>query len=118
MRALHGNWFYVAVITNGLVGLWGLGLLALKKRVTKVFNWATGVAIVAMLVQVGLGLLVYQQGHRPGNDFHLFYGFVILFSFTFAYLYRAQMGKRPALSWGLLLLFVMGLGLRAWSNVN
>lgn len=118
MRSLHGNWFYVAVISNGLVGLWGLGLLALKKPVTKVFHWATGVAVAAMLVQVGLGLLVYQQGFRAANDFHVFYGFVILFTLTFAYLYRAQMSKRPALSWGLLLLFVMGLGLRAWSNVS
>ncbi len=118
MRALHGNWFYVAVISNGVVGLWGIALLVLKKKVDRSFNWATGVAVVAMLIQVGLGLLVYQQGHRPANDFHLFYGFVILFTFTFAYLYRAQMSKRPALSWGLLLLFVMGLGLRAWSNVN
>ncbi len=118
MRALHGNWFYVAVISNGVVGLWGIALLVLKKKVNRSFNWATGIAVVAMLVQVGLGLLVYQQGHRPANDFHLFYGFVILFTFTFAYVYRAQMSKRPALSWGLLLLFVMGLGLRAWSNVN
>ena len=118
MRSLHGNWFYVAVISNGLVGLWGLGLLALKKPVTKMFSRATGVAVVAMLIQVGLGLLVYQQGYRAANDFHIFYGFVILFTFTFAYLYRIQMSRRPALSWGLLLLFVMGLGLRAWSNVN
>ena len=71
-----------------------------------------------MLIQVGLGLLVFQQGHRPVNDFHLFYGFVILFTFSFAYLYRYQMSKRPALSRGFLLLFVMGLGLRAWSNVS
>ena len=118
MRALHGNWFFVAVISNGLVGLWGIVLLVLKRSVGRAFNWATGVAVVAMLIQVGLGLLVYQQGHRPANDFHLFYGFVILFTFTFAYLYRAQMSKRPALSWGLMLLFVMGLGLRAWSNVS
>ncbi len=118
MRALHGNWFYVAVISNGLVGLWGVGLVAFKRSVNRVFNWATGAAVVAMLVQVGLGLLVYRQGYRPTNDFHLFYGFVILFAFTFAYLYRTQMSKRPALSWGLLLLFVMGLGLRAWSNVS
>ena len=118
MRALHENWFFVAVISNGLVGLWGIVLLVLKRSVGRAFNWATGVAVVAMLIQVGLGLLVYQQGHRPANDFHLFYGFVILFTFTFAYLYRAQMSKRPALSWGLMLLFVMGLGLRAWSNVS
>ena len=118
MRALHGNWFYVAVISNGLVGLWGIALLVLKRSVNRAFSWATGVAVVAMLIQVGLGLLVFQQGHRPANDFHLFYGFVILFTFSFAYLYRDQMSKRPALSRGFLLLFVMGLGLRAWSNVS
>jgi len=117
MRALHANWFYVAVVSNGLVGVWGLGLVARKRSVNRMFNWATGVAVVAMLIQVGLGLLAYQQGYRPANDFHLFYGFVILFTFTFAYLYRIQMNRRPALSWGLMLLFVMGLGLRAWSNV-
>jgi len=118
MRTLHGNWFFVAVISNGLVGAWGLGLVALKRPVDRVFHSAVGLAIVAMLTQVGLGLMVYQQGYRSANDFHLFYGFVILFSFTFAYLYRAQMRKRPTLSWGLMLLFVMGLGLRAWSNVS
>ena len=62
-------------------------------------------------------MVLYSQGYRPGNDFHLFYGFVILFTFSFAYIYRTQMEKRPALAWGLLLLFVMGLGLRAWANV-
>lgn len=118
MRAVHSNWFYVAVITNGLAGLWGLGLVVLKKPVTRIFHWAAGMAVVAMLLQVGFGLVLYSQGFRPGNDFHLFYGFVILFTFTFAYIYRAQISKRPALSWGLLLLFVMGLGLRAWSSVT
>lgn len=118
MRALHGNWFYVAVISTGIVGLWGLVLLALRRPVNALYNWAVGVAVTVMLIQVGLGLLVYQQGFRPANDFHLFYGFVILFTFAFAYIYRAQMSRRPALAWGLLLLFVMGLGLRAWSNVS
>ncbi len=118
MRALHGNWIYIAVVSNSAVGLWGLGLVALKRPVDRLFVCVTGVAIVAMLIQVGLGLAVYQQGYRPANDFHLFYGFVILFAFAFAYVYRTQMSRRPALSWGLLLLFVMGLGLRAWSNVN
>ncbi len=118
MRAVHSNWFYVAVVTNGLAGLWGLGLVVLKKPVTPIFHWAAGTAVVAMLLQVGFGLVLYAQGVRPGDDFHLFYGFVILFTFTFAYIYRAQISRRPALSWGLLLLFVMGLGLRAWSNVT
>jgi heme A synthase len=118
MRTLHGNWFYVAVISNGIVGAWGLALAIMKRPADRVFRWATYVAIGTMLVQVGLGFLTYSQGYRPANSFHLFYGFVILFTLTFAYIYRTQMAKRPALAWGLLLLFVMGLGLRAWANVH
>lgn len=118
MRSLHAYWFYVAVVTNGLAGLWGLGLVALRRPTTRWFDWAAGAAVVTMLIQVGFGLILYSQGWRPANDFHVFYGFVILFTFTFAYIYRAQMARRPALSWGLLLLFVMGLGLRAWANVS
>ena len=118
MRTLHANWFYVAVITTGVVGLWGLGLALMKRSANRVFRIASYVAAGVMLVQVGLGFGAYQQGFRPANDFHLFYGFLILFTFSFAYIYRAQIDRRPALAWGLLLLFVMGLGLRAWANVS
>ncbi len=116
MRAFHENWFWVAVVTNGLVGIWGLVLAFTKRAAGPRFSFARAVAIVAMLVQVGAGFLLYNQGFRPPS-FHMFYGFLILFSFTFAYIYRAQMDKRPALSYGLLLLFVMGLGIRAFTNV-
>lgn len=118
MRTLHGNWFYVAVITNGLVGLWGLFLALTKRSANRVFRGAMYTAIGTMLIQVALGFLTYSRGFRPSNDLHIFYGFVILFTLSFAYIYRTQMEKRPALAWGLLLLFVMGLGLRAWANVN
>jgi hypothetical protein len=37
---------------------------------------------------------------------------VISFTLGFAYIYRAQFRKRPALYLGLLLLFLMGLGIR------
>lgn len=118
MLAFHQNWFYVAVITTGLVGLWGLGLAVTKREPGKAFGYATGVAVVAMLIQVAAGLWMYGQGQRPGDGFHVFYGVVIVVTFTLAYVYRSTMARRPALSYGLLLLFVMGLGLRAWSNVG
>ena len=118
MRSLHANWYWVAVVTNGLAGLWGIGLVVLKRPTNRFFNWAAGTAVVAMLLQVTFGLVLYQQGWRPANEFHIFYGFVILFTFTFAYIYRIQYEKRPALMWGLTLLFVMGLGLRAFANVR
>lgn len=118
MRSLHGTWVWVALIANGVVGAWGLLFAVLKRTPGLVFRIGTGVAIATMLVQVTLGFLIWNEGYRPANDFHLFYGFVILFTLAFAYIYRIQLERRPALAWGLLLLFVMGLGMRAWANVT
>ena len=114
----HQWWFYVAVITTGVVGAWGLVTALLKKTPPRAFLWARGAAIGAMLIQVGAGVYLYSNGVRPGNAFHVFYGVVIVITLTLAYLYRSTMAKRPALTYGILLLFVMGLGLRAWSNVG
>jgi hypothetical protein len=116
MRSLHANWFYVAVAATGLVGLGGVILAISKRRPPSWSRYVVGAAIVAMLLQVVLGVALYAQGVRPTDDFHVFYGVVILFTFSFAYVYRSQLAKRPALAYGLLLLFVMGLGLRAWAN--
>ena len=117
MRALHANWFWVAVVATGVVGLWGVGLASLKKDPPGIFRPATFVAIGVMLVQAALGLGTLAVEGEPENQFHIFYGVVILFTYTFAYIYRAQLAKRPALAYGLMLLFTMGLGLRAWANV-
>lgn len=118
MRAFHETWFWVAVITTGVVGLWGLLLGLTKRTAPQAFFYSRWVAMLAMAVQVGAGLILYGQGWRPGNGFHVFYGIVIAFTFAFAYIYRIQLERRPELGYGLLLLFVMGLGLRAWSNVS
>jgi hypothetical protein len=118
MLTFHANWFFVAVISTGLVGLAGIAFALAKREPGRWFLWARGVAITTMLIQVGAGVILYQQGRRPGNGFHVFYGIVIAFTFTFVYVYRSQMARRTALGYGLMLLFVMGLGLRAWANVN
>ena len=114
----HQSWFYVAVISCGIVGLWGVVLALFKRAPNRAFAWARGAAITAMLIQVGAGVYLYTQDVRPGNSFHVFYGVVIVVTFTLAYLYRSTMARRPALTYGLLLLFVMGLGLRAWVELT
>ena len=114
----HGHWVWVALATTGVVGLWGLGLAMFRRQPGRAFGIAVAVAIVAMLVQVAAGVALYVYGLRPLNGFHVFYGIVIAVTFSLAYVYRAQLARRPALWYGLLLLFVMGLGFRAWSNVG
>jgi hypothetical protein len=71
-----------------------------------------GIGMTAMVAQVLIGVTLYLQDDDPGA-FHMFYGFMVLFALAFGYILRPQMAKRPALAWGLLLLFVMGLGIRA-----
>jgi len=113
----HQSWFWVAVISTGVVGVWGLVLAVMKRVPGRTFKTARALAIGAMLIQVAAGVYLYSNDLRPGNSFHVFYGVVIVITLTLAYLYRSTMAKKPALTYGVLLLFVMGLGLRAWANV-
>ncbi len=112
---MHRTWFWVAIAATGTTGLWGLALAVAKRAPGPAFSYGRAVAIGAMLIQVGLGFILYAQDMRP-DGIHIFYGFVILFTFAFVYIYRPTFARRPALYYGVLLLFVMGLGFRAMAN--
>lgn len=112
MEGFHATWGWVAVLLSGLAGLVGIGYALTKRAVGRPFWILAGTAMTAMVVQVLAGIVLYLQDEDPGA-FHMFYGFLVLFSLAFAYMYRAQFAKRPALAWGILLMFIMGLGLRA-----
>lgn len=114
----HQNWFYVSIASTGIVGVWGVVLAIMKRKPGRVFEWARGIAITVILIQVAAGTYLYSNDLRPGNSFHVFYGVVIVITLTLAYVYRSTMARRPGLTYGILLLFVMGLGLRAWANVS
>jgi len=117
VSSFHSQWSQVAIVLCGLVGLWGLAV-ARRDTVPRVFHWAVGLAIAAMLSQVVAGvLLMRSQAIEPGDQ-HVFYGVVIAASFAFAYIYRPQFRRRPGLYYGVFLLFVMGLGLRGIQTIG
>lgn len=111
MRSVHTFWGEITAGISGGVGLWGV-LMARRESVPRVFYWGVGLAMTTMLAQVILGVAI-MSAHDidPGNQ-HVFYGVVIATVFAFVYIYRAQFRKRPALYYGLLLLFTMGLAIR------
>lgn len=113
----HRQFGWTAVTVMGVVGLWGIALAVFKRQPGRLFAVGATIASLALLTQVGMGLWVYitMDAEWAGNQ-HVFYGIVILFTFSFAYIYRAQLAKRPALSYGLLGLFLMGLGIRGIAN--
>ena len=111
MAGFHTTFGWVAIGLFGLAGVLAVGLAAAKRALPSWFWLLAGTAIASMVVQVLAGVYLYQQDERPGSQ-HMFYGFVILFTLSFGYIYRWQLSKNAALRWGLFLLFVMGLGLR------
>lgn len=104
------GWYVVGLL--GVIGLWGVALAVLKRDPGRSFWIGAGVGFVAGILQVAMGLAGFAVEDRdPGNQ-HLFYGVVLMFTFAFVYIYRAQFSKRPALAYGLVFLFSMGLGIR------
>ncbi len=111
MAGFHETFGWIAIATTGIAGILALTFAVRTRDLPAWYWWVGGSAIAAMVVQVLAGVYLYQQDRRPGSQ-HMFYGFVILFTLTFGYVYRWQLHKSAPLRWGLFLLFVMGLGIR------
>jgi hypothetical protein len=104
------GWYVVAIL--GVIGLWGVGLALAKRDPGRPFWVASGIGFTTGIVQVLLGLVGYVADDQDPGDQHVFYGVVLMFTFAFVYIFRTQFAERPALSYGLLFLFAMGLGIR------
>ena len=115
MELTHTWLGWAAIVVCGLSGLTGLFYHFSRRSPDRIFKAAVWLSVVSMVVQVGLGLLLFARDLEPGS-IHMFYGIVILLTLTFIYIYRVQFEQRPALYWGLALLFMMGLGLRGISS--
>ena len=78
---------------------------------------ATIVAEVAVLIQVFVGVILVASHRYEAPRFHMFYGFVAFITVGLAYQYRGYMKDRRTMIYGLVGLFLMGVGIRAWMQV-
>ena len=115
IASLHEILGWTFVYAAGATGLTGIILTIAKRQPNRLYWSAVIGSFLLGVVQVSLGLIMFGQGRNPGG-FHVFYGTVLLFTAAFAYIYKSQLSKRPALYWGILLLFAMGVGLRGIAN--
>jgi len=109
---LHSFWGVAVIVIDGMAGVVALAYALLKRSWSRPVAWLVGFALAASGLQVLLGVALYAGGERPGTT-HVFYGILTAFALGFAYIYRSELAKRRELRWGLLLLFMMGLALRA-----
>ncbi len=108
---------WTVVVACGVAGVVALGYHFRRRLPDRFFKMMVAACVVITVLQVSFGLVLFAQDREPGS-IHMFYGFVILITLTFIYIYKVQFERHPALYWGLALLFLMGLGLRGISNVG
>lgn len=109
----HTAWAWIAIISNGLAGLWALAAHKVAPVRTRALWWFTGAAQVTIFVQVILGVALVNKEKLEFPAFHAFYGFVAIMAVAIIYSYRHQLKGKVYLLYGWGGLFLMGLGIRA-----
>ncbi|MEI8397632.1 MAG: hypothetical protein WCG33_00645 [Actinomycetes bacterium] len=110
---IHKAWAWVAIISNGLAGIWALAAHKITPLRTRALWWYTGVAEFTIFIQVTLGVIMVNKNKLEFPAFHAFYGFVAIMAVAIIYSYRHQLKNKTYLLYGFGGLFLMGLGIRA-----
>ncbi len=112
VSVFHSVWAWVSIYLTGFTGLLLIFFFLANKKKNYLIDYLIKLSVISILIQISAGLYLFGIGVDPGS-FHLFYGVVILFTLIFVYIYRNDMNKKPELFWGLSVLFIMGLAIRA-----
>ena len=114
----HKVWGYVAIGANAIAGIIALVAWRWKKARGKYVWIVTIIAESALMLQVLVGTILVASKDYVAPRFHMFYGFVAFITVGLAYSYRFQMRGRLELLYGIVGLFLMGVGIRAVLQVS
>lgn len=113
MNNFSAEWPLISIWVSGTSGLILIAIYISKsERFDNIAKYLVNFSVVTILIQTAGELLLFSEIIEPGS-FHLFYKVVVLFTLTFLYVYRSEMNKNYLLYWGIALLFIMGLEIRA-----
>ena len=113
MLDFHEVWGYVSIVANAIAGAVALAAWRWPRLRGRTVWWLTIAAEVAIMLQVIIGVIVVSDDRYVTPKFHMFYGFVAFITVGLAYSYRFQMRGRLELLYGIVGLFLMGVGIRA-----
>ena len=113
MNNFNAEWPLISIWVAGTSGLILIAIYFSKsERFDNIAKYLVNFSVATILIQTAGELLLFSEIIEPGS-FHLFYKVVVLFTLTFLYVYRSEMNKNYLLYWGIALLFIMGLEIRA-----
>ncbi len=114
LTQVHGRLANAVVLYAIILGVWGLYNWARRHQVSAGYWGALVIAELLVLTQGALGGLLWAQGHRPGRDIHILYGFVTALGIPAVYVYtRGREGRAENLAYGSAALIVALLAIRA-----
>ena len=113
MNNISAEWPLISIWVAGISGLILIAIYISKSgRFDNIAKYLVNFSVATILIQTAGELLLFSEIIEPGS-FHLFYKVVVLFTLTFLYVYKSEMNKNYLLYWGIALLFIMGLEIRA-----
>jgi hypothetical protein len=118
LRDFHSVFGYLAIVANALAGIVALVAWRVPRVRSRAVWVVTIVAEAMMLLQVLIGVILVSGDRFVVARFHMFYGFLAFLTVGLAYQYRDSMRGRTELLYGLVGLFIMGLGIRAVLQVT
>ncbi len=108
----------MVIVANGLAGALALAAWRVPKLRGRWWVIATALAEITLVVQVTTGAVLVSDEAFTVARFHMFYGFVGFITVALAYSSRDTMAGRLELLYGLVGLFLMGVGIRAVQQVR
>ena len=120
LSGFHEVFGYVAIVANGVVGVAALVAWPVHRLRGRWLWILTIAAEVAMMVEVIVGVILFASDDYTADRlrFHMFYGFLTFLAVGLAYQYRDSLKGRVEMFYGLVGLFIMGLGIRAVFEVS
>ena len=114
MRLIHSAIGWSIVVSFGVIWLWGMGALLLRRVPGRRYWWLLAFVQVTLLLQ-GLAGVILLMGGGSASALHYVYGviFPVLVLLVAHVVAREQFSHRPWLPFALAAFFCLGLTLRA-----
>lgn len=118
MVLIHSRLANTVLLYCLILGVWGLWRFFRKQGVESSFWGALVIAEALVLIQGALGVILWAMNLRPERGVvHILYGVVSALSLPAVYVYtRGRDERREMLLYGVVLLFMVGIALRAMAT--